>query len=317
MKVSVIIPVTRAAEAQRSVESVMAQQTRHEVELLTVGADRSATVTVGELNPAVRRNQAAARAGGEILAFLDDDAFAAPDWVETAVAHLDSSPDIVALGGPDPAPPDAPESELMSETLLATRWIGSGILCHEGRKGVRAVRRPHDLALVNLFVRKSAFEEVGGFDESIGYIGEDTALINKLMAIGQVFYHSGVVVHHRRRSFPAPFFRQRWRYRRKTGQMLAAGDLIYIRNPRIWFFLTLPLVFLGLLIAAPALAVVLLIFYASLCLALGVQATRLPVHWWPLFPFAFAVHHGVYLLGTLSGLFGGLISRRNPAKSTL
>src|SRR5688572_13555986 len=98
------MPLTRGADAKRAVEAVLAQQTRHEVELLTVGSNPDAAVQVPELNPAVRRNQAAAKATGEVLAFIDDDAFATPDWVETAIAHLEADPEMVALGGPDPAP---------------------------------------------------------------------------------------------------------------------------------------------------------------------------------------------------------------------
>ena len=83
-----------------------------------------------------------------------------------------------------------------------------------------------DVALVNLFVRKSAFR---GFDEEIGYIGEDTSLIASLLP--HVIYHSGVRVFHRRRAFPGPYLRQRWRYRVKTGEMLARGAAAVCEEP--------------------------------------------------------------------------------------
>ena len=82
---------------------------------------------------------------------------------------------------PDPAPPDSTVPELISDTLLATRYIGSGLACHESRAGVFDLEHASDIALVNLFVRRSAFT---GFDESIGYIGEDTALL--VRAVGAV-----------------------------------------------------------------------------------------------------------------------------------
>ena len=116
-------------------------------------------------NPATRRNRAVSVAAGEILAFIDDDAVADPCWLANAVAYLDAHPDVLALGGPDPAPDDSTAAELISDTLLATRWIGSGVLAHENRTGVFAVAHPSDIALVNLFVRRAAFD---GFDESIG-----------------------------------------------------------------------------------------------------------------------------------------------------
>lgn len=231
-------------------------------------------------------------ARGEVLAFLDDDAVADPRWLATAVAYLEQHPGVLALGGPDPAPPDSSIPELISDTLLATRWIGSGVACHENRRGVFDVKHASDIALVNLFVRRSAF---AGFDESIGYIGEDTGLVEQLLARGRVVYHEGVRVFHRRRAFPGPYLRQRWRYRVKTGRMFAAGSRAHRGNPKITAFLIAGAIGLFL---APLLAVP----YAILTLILGASATRLPVRYWPVIPFAFAAHHLTYWLGLVTGI---------------
>src|SRR5205085_2265614 len=94
---------------------------------------------------------------------------------------------------------------LVSAAPLAIDF-GSGVACHENRPGIFAITNASDVALVNLFVRKSSFR---GFDEAIGYIGEDTSLIGSLLS--HVVYHSGVRVFHRRRAFPRPYLRQRWR----------------------------------------------------------------------------------------------------------
>ena len=300
MKVSVIMPVTREAEATRAIQAIRSQQTTHQVELITVGA--RGDVVVEDPNPAARRNAAARSATGEVLAFIDDDAFASAGWIQTALSYLESNPDVVAVGGPDPAPADSTTGELFAETLLATPWIGSGVLCHENRAGIRNVKRPNDVALVNLFVRRDAFDRAGGFDERIGYVGEDTALIEKLMKAGRVVYHSGVVVHHQRRFFPRAYLAQRWRYRLKTGRMLMRGAAAYRRDPRVWAFLAAPLAFLTLLFLNPPIAIVVLTFYLAACLALAVTVTRLPVHWWPAIPLAFLAHHTVYFVGTVTGL---------------
>ena len=61
------------------------------------------------------------------------------------------------------APKDSTPAELISETLLATPLIGSGVACHENRPGIFAITNASDVALVNLFVRKSSFR---GFDEA-------------------------------------------------------------------------------------------------------------------------------------------------------
>ncbi|MEO6487720.1 MAG: glycosyltransferase, partial [Thermoanaerobaculia bacterium] len=257
--------------------------------------NRLRNVIEPDRNPATRRNRAVSAGSGEILAFIDDDARANPRWLATACAYLDAHPEVLALGGPDPAPPDSTESELISDTLLATPRIGSGVAAHENRRGVFPIRSPSDIALVNLFVRRSAFT---GFDEAVGYIGEDTRLIEQLMERGQVIYHDGVVVFHRRRAFPGPYLRQRWRYRVKTGQLMRRGSRSHRRNPKIVAFLVAGTV-------ALALAPIVSIPYALLTLILGARATRLRPRRWPIIPFAFALHHLTYYFGILWGMVQG------------
>lgn len=298
MKVSIIMPVERlGGDAERAIASVLQQEAPFPFELITVTAQPleppAATgvrnVVEPNRNPATRRNRAASVASGEYLAFLDDDAVADPHWLASACAYLDSHTDVLALGGPDPAPPDSPAAELVSDTLLAAPWIGSGIAAHENRAGVFTVQRASDIALVNLFVRRSAFE---GFDEGIGYIGEDTALIERLIARGRVVYHSGVLVHHRRRPFPAEYLRQRWRYRVKTGETLARGG----RTNRDKIIVFLIAGFLGI-----SFAPLLIVPYYVATLVLGASVTRLPKSWWPMLPFAFAAHHVTYFAGIIWG----------------
>lgn len=287
------MPVERlGGDAERAIASVLAQKTPFEFELIVVSATplpkdskfEVRNVVEPNRNPATRRNRGVSESRGEILAFIDDDAFAADDWLATACAHFDKFPQVIALGGPDPAPPDSTVAELIADTLLATPLLGSGIVCHENRPGTFPIRNPSDIALVNLFVRRSAFD---GFDESVGYIGEDTALVAGLMRKGEVIYDSAVVVHHRRRAFPGDYVRQRWRYRVKTGQrgitdrrvgaFLIAGT-ITILFPPLW------------------------ILYGAATLIMGARTTRLPARWWPVLPFAFAVHHLTYYFGILWGL---------------
>jgi glycosyltransferase involved in cell wall biosynthesis len=296
VKVSVIMPVERiGGDAERAIASVLQQEAPFRFELILVSAaplvrpaeTRVRNVVEGNRNPATRRNRAASVAAGEVLAFIDDDAMADPRWLANACAYLDAHPDVLAIGGPDPAPPDSPVSELISDMLLATRWIGSGVAAHEDRRGVFDVTRASDIALVNLLVRRSAFT---GFDEAIGYIGEDTALLQELMQRGRVVYHEDVRVFHRRRAFPGPYLRQRWRYRVKTGRLQRTR-----RDPRVTAFVAAGAI--GLLFA-PFLAVP----YALLTLVLGARATRLPLRWWPVIPVAFAMHHLTYWLGIVTGI---------------
>jgi hypothetical protein len=105
-----------------------------------------------------------------------------------------------------------------------------------------------------------------------------------------VVYHSGVRVHHRRRAFPGPYLKQRWRYRVKTGQRP-------IRDNRVYAFLLAGTITL----VSPPLWLV----YYLVTLLLGAHATRLPKSYWPMLPFAFALHHLTYYFGILWGLLKG------------
>jgi len=296
MKVSVIMPVERiGGDAERAVASVLRQETPFAFELIVVSAApledlvRAGVRNVVEpnRNPATRRNRAVSASSAEILAFIDDDAIADPHWLANAIDYLDQHRDVVALGGPDPAPDDSSIAELISDTLLATPWIGSGVAAHENRRGTFDAQHASDIALVNLFVRRDAFT---GFDESIGYIGEDTALIEGLMP--HVVYTDAVRVFHRRRAFPGAYLRQRWRYRVKTGEMLMQPA--YRPNPKIkrFFVGAVLMFFLWPILGVP---------YYVATLLLGASATRLPRRYWPLIPFAFAAHHVTYFVAIIWG----------------
>src|SRR5437764_5117624 len=307
MNISVIMPVERlGGDAERAIASVVAQQVPFGFELIVVSAE---ALTLGQTgvrnvvepnrNPATRRNRAASVAEGEILAFIDDDARAAPDWLAAAAAIFDGQPDVLAVGGPDPAPDDSTPAEMISETLLAAPLIGSGVAAHEGRRGTFDVATASDVALVNLFVRRDAFT---GFDESIGYIGEDTALIESLMQRGRVVYSADVRVFHRRRAFPGAYLRQRWRYRVKTGELLVRGSKAHRGNPKIWAFLLVAAI---AIIASP---LAILPYYVA-TLIVGAHATRLPKSQWPLIPLYFAAHHATYFAGIVWGAMRAVFFR--------
>jgi len=306
------MPVERVGgDAERAIASVLGQKAPFPFELIVVSAatmslpsdDRLGNVVEPNRNPATRRNRAVSEARGEILAFIDDDATAQPGWLAAAAAYFEAHPDVVAVGGPDPAPDDSTIAELISETLLATPRIGSGVACHENRRGIFDVASPSDVALVNLFVRRDAFT---GFDESIGYVGEDSALLDTLLQRGRVVHHDGVRVAHRRRAFPGPYLRQRWRYRVKTGELLVRGSRAHRGNAKIRTFLIA-----GTL--AILLAPIAAIPYFLGTLILGARATRLPIRYWPLIPFAFAAHHATYYFGIVWGVIGS--AARRPSRS--
>jgi len=263
-------------------------------------------VALESRNPASRRNAAARRARGVLLAFLDDDAEAEPGWLEAGARALE---DAEIAGGPDLGPAGAPYRERVSDLLLATPWIGSGVPAHERRPRGGPVRSPHDVALCNLFVRREAFDALGGLDESLGYIGEDTEFVRRALSRGfRVQLEPAARVRHRRRGFPGQYLAQRFRYRVKTGRLLVEHPGLYPRG-RVAAFLsagflaTAGTAAFGLPFLLPVAAL-----YASLTWALSFPIWRDDPALFPAVPFAFALHHVTYFAGLLAGIARGLVA---------
>ena len=312
--VSVIIASDRVTELlEASLRSLAAQEKAPPFEVLVASAVEPAPrsgkpftlqwVGVRDRNPALRRNRAARLARGGILAFLDDDAEAEPGWLAAGARALEGCE---VAGGLDLLRDGAPFAERISDLLLATPGIGSGIPAHERRPRAGAVRSPHDLALCNLFSRRETFDAVGGFDETLGYVSEDTDFVRRAIASGaRVELHPEIRVRHRRRAFPAAYLAQRWRYRVKTGRLLIERPGLHARG-RIaafligGFLLTAAAAIFGSSLVPPA-----LLLYAAATWAFSFTIWRRDPILFPAIPFAFALHHATYFAALLAGIAGG------------
>jgi glycosyltransferase involved in cell wall biosynthesis len=109
------------------------------------------------------RNTGLARTRGEVVAFIDDDAVAAPDWLER-LAECYADPEVVGVGGTvrprfeEGRPPWFPEE---------FDWV---VGCtHSGMPVRRSAVR--NLVGANMSLRREALEEVGGFSHDLGRIG--------------------------------------------------------------------------------------------------------------------------------------------------
>jgi GT2 family glycosyltransferase len=259
-------------------------------------------IRMEERNPAMRRNRGADFAAGRRLAFVDDDARPAPDWVgrgAAAGARL--------VGGVDLLPDGSPWSQRLSDLLLATPGIGSAIPAHERSPRGGKVRSPSDLALCNLFVDRDLFDALGGFDESLGYIGEDTDFVRRAMAAGvEPELDPALAVFHRRRAFPGPFLAQRWRYRWKTGRLLVERPSASY-NGKIALFLAggaiaaAAAVLFGTRFLIPAAGA-----YAGLVWVLSAKIWVRDPALFPAVPFAFFLHHANYWIATVAGMAAAL-----------
>jgi GT2 family glycosyltransferase len=182
LTVSVIIctyTLQRWPDVVRAVESVRAQTSPPEEIILVVDHNDEVAAHAREAFPDVRvitneetrglsgaRNTGIREAGGAILAFLDDDAAAAPDWLQILVRHYDDpavqgvggSATPVWMGGPRP------------------RWLPAEFDWVVGCTYVGQPTQPapvRNLVGCNMSFRREVFTLVGGFSSSIGRIGNN------------------------------------------------------------------------------------------------------------------------------------------------
>jgi len=263
---------------------------------------------VADRNPARRRNLAAQTAGGEILAFLDDDASAPADWLETAERLFQAHPELTGLGGPNLAPAEAPWQEWLSDVILATPFIGSGNPTYR-EDGKAQPALPGDLHLCNFFVRRERFEQAGGFNQALGYGAEDSEFIYRARRdLDHRFgFFPELTVTHRRRPFGPAYLAQRFRLRRQNGKLFWVYPDMYKSNPSLWTGLGLLLFALISLMVRPGLAFYWAALYFVMVLLLSRKRSFTRPRLIPLVPLAFFLHHLTYALGLGFGLLEGLL----------
>ena len=211
---SVVIPVHRDTAAFRKCVAECLAQRYEDMEVLVVsdgpfsglpeGVRHVATGSSIDTSPAEKRDHALPQASGDVIAYTDDDAYPAPDWLEAAARHFED-PSVSVLGGPGVTPPGSPWRELAGGSVYESP-AGSAMLRY--RFLPRRARTVDDYPAYNLFVRREALEQVGGWGTTF-YGGEDTVLCLKLAEKGYpVRYVPDVVVFHHRRPVLAPHMRQ-------------------------------------------------------------------------------------------------------------
>ena len=163
----------------------------------------------GKVRPAEKRNLGIKAAKGEIVAFIDDDAYPEERWLERAVGYF-SIPDVGAVGGPGVTPPNDGWRSKLGGRVYENVLVSGNYRYRNKAGGTR--RDVDDYPSCNLLVRKELLEKIGGYRTDF-WPGEDTLLCKDILAAGaRIVYDPWITVYHHRRALFRPHLRQLGRY---------------------------------------------------------------------------------------------------------
>lgn len=169
--------------------------------------DQTRQIASGPGGPAMKRSLSSRDARGEILIFIDDDAYPEKNFLEMLEQDFQNS-EVAAVGGPAITPPDDNFWQKVSGAVFLSSLSGG---CPERYAPVGNKKFIDDWPSVNLSIRKDVFAELGGFDCSY-WPGEDTKLCLDIIEKnkGKILYDPDLLVYHHRR-------RGLWRHLKQIG----------------------------------------------------------------------------------------------------
>lgn len=155
-------------------------------------------IPTGIIGPAEKRDLAIKYAKGEILAFLDDDAYPDKHWLDYATKYFNDDNRIAAVCGPAVTPEnDGFIQKLSGEIYSSPIACGNMIFRY---KPVNKVFEVDDFPSVNFIIRKDSFQTAGGFGSKF-WPGEDTKLCMEVINMGnKIIYDPKILVYHHRRT---------------------------------------------------------------------------------------------------------------------
>jgi O-antigen biosynthesis protein len=145
------------------------------------------------------RNTALHAATGEVIAYIDDDAYPDAEWLKY-LAMTFMTTDHAAVGGPNLSP-------------SSDGFVAAGVSLAPGGPThvLLSDREAEHIPGCNMAIRKSCLQAIGGFDPTFRIAGDDVDVCWRLQQYGWTlgFNPAAVVWHHRRNSIRAYWKQQR------------------------------------------------------------------------------------------------------------
>lgn len=147
------------------------------------------------------RNTGWREAAGEIIAYIDDDAYPDPQWLRY-VARVLVEEDVAAVGGPNVPPVDDP---LVAQSVARAPGGPTHVLLSD--------REAEHIPGCNMAFRRRVLEELGGFDPRFRSAGDDVDLCWRILDVGgKIGFHPGAMVWHHRRGSIRTYWKQQVGY---------------------------------------------------------------------------------------------------------
>jgi glycosyltransferase involved in cell wall biosynthesis len=143
---------------------------------------------------------------GELIANVDADSRLPPGWLRRVLDEFGSTPELLALSGPLVYYDLRPLQSMLVQVFYWLAWA-IYIVCRYLLRVGSMVQGG------NFVVSRSAMEQIGGFDVSIAFYGEDTDIARRLSARGKVRFRVGLkMLSSARRLKKEGVLRMAWRY---------------------------------------------------------------------------------------------------------
>ncbi|MDD5166433.1 MAG: glycosyltransferase [Candidatus Omnitrophica bacterium] len=162
-------------------------------------------IPTGAVSVPEKRDVAIGHTEGDILAFIDDDAWPQKDWLKCAMEDFKDDA-VAAVGGPA-ITPSIDTLRQQASGLVYSSFLVSGkyVYRYLPKKKIEV----DDFPTCNLLVRKVILQELGGFQTTF-WPGEDTKLcLDITKKLGKkIIYDPAVLVFHHRRPLFIPHIKQ-------------------------------------------------------------------------------------------------------------
>lgn len=316
--ISVIVAVGRdnIIPCINSLHSQTLSRDRYEIILVTdrtidlEPSENTVIVTLDSPNPAAKRNTGARKARGSILAFIDDDGQARKDWLENGLEFLTRFPGASGVGGPRVLPEGASFLQKATDIIAHSAFFGNG---HGNWVEMRVNNKvPHGMInSCNYFIRRDIFLKLGGYNEAIGYGGEDTEFIYRAICDGGCLfaYTWDLIVYHPPRSLGWGLIKQRFRYRAQNGKMLWVHPGLYLSRWTFSIGLFGITAFLVASLLYPIIFPIGLGVYLIVAFLFSLPYARYDLRFALILPLAFFIHHSIYYLAIWKGILSGAFNR--------